>query len=251
MRNFNCWPGRRANTPAGRNPTTTQRIHEPRRRYLGPLSSKLQAPSFLALVLRLGRVPGADLMVEICRRSAEMGHLIFLYEASEDVNRDAVTELRRRFPQIKIVGRANGYVRPEQMEALVDEINESEADILFIALGSPPEQWISKYADVLQVDLCLGIGGTLDTIVGKVPPPRSSSGNSGWSGSTGSPASRAASHGRSPCRNSPGRSVSKRPCSCPRTLKRNGGQRAEGGGNAGITTKDTKGTKRTEGRERR
>lgn len=119
---------------------------------------------------RIGRVAGADLMLEICRHSTEIGHRIFIFGASEDVNRDAVAELRRRFAQIKLVGRANGYVRPEQMETLVDEINESEADILFIALGSPrQEQWISKYAEVLKVDMCLGIGGTLDTIVGKVP----------------------------------------------------------------------------------
>jgi N-acetylglucosaminyldiphosphoundecaprenol N-acetyl-beta-D-mannosaminyltransferase len=118
---------------------------------------------------QIGRVPGADLTQEICRHSAEKGHRVFLYGASEEVNRDAVAELRRRFPGIRIAGRANGYVQQEDMENLVDQINDSQADILFVALGSPrQEAWMRKYGPGLKVKLCLGIGGTLDTIVGKV-----------------------------------------------------------------------------------
>jgi N-acetylglucosaminyldiphosphoundecaprenol N-acetyl-beta-D-mannosaminyltransferase len=118
---------------------------------------------------QIGRVPGADLMQEICRHSAEKRHRLFLYGASEDVSRDAVVELRRRFPGIMIVGRANGYVPQEDMEDLVDRINDSRADILFVALGSPrQEAWMQKYGPGLKTKLCLGIGGTLDTIVGKV-----------------------------------------------------------------------------------
>ena len=118
---------------------------------------------------QIGRVPGADLMQDICRHSAAKGHRLFLYGASEEVNHDAVAELQRRFPGINIVGRANGYVAQEHMEDLVDLINDSQADILFVALGSPrQERWMHKYGPGLKVKLCLGIGGTLDTIIGKV-----------------------------------------------------------------------------------
>ena len=118
---------------------------------------------------RIGRVPGADLMQEICRHSAQKGHRLFIYGASEEVNRDATDKLRQRFPGIMIVGRSNGYVPPEEMEGLVDRINDSEADILFVALGTPKqEEWMNRYGPMLKVSLCLGVGGTLDTIVGKV-----------------------------------------------------------------------------------
>lgn len=118
---------------------------------------------------RIGRVPGADLMQEICRHSAEKGQRLFIYGASEEVSRDASNVLRRRFPGIMIVGRSNGYVPPEEMEDLIDRINDSAADILFVALGSPKqEEWMKRHGPMLKVSLCLGIGGTLDTIVGKV-----------------------------------------------------------------------------------
>jgi N-acetylglucosaminyldiphosphoundecaprenol N-acetyl-beta-D-mannosaminyltransferase len=55
------------------------------------------------------------------------------------------------------------------MKESIDSINRSGADILFIALGSPKqEQWIGRYLPGLNVKVCQGIGGTLDTIAGTV-----------------------------------------------------------------------------------
>ena len=120
--------------------------------------------------LRAERVPGADLMQEICALAERRGFRIFIYGAKEDVNRGAVDRLRERHPAIRIVGRANGFVTEEQMDALVEEINASKAQVLFVALGSPrQEEWMFKYLHRLEtVRVCQGIGGTLDTIVGTV-----------------------------------------------------------------------------------
>jgi N-acetylglucosaminyldiphosphoundecaprenol N-acetyl-beta-D-mannosaminyltransferase len=115
------------------------------------------------------RVPGADLMQQICARSVGKGHRIFIYGASEEVNRGAVEELQRRYPGINIVGRANGYVKPEEMDALVERINGAGTDILFVALGSPrQEEWLYAHLPKLKLKLAQGIGGTLDTITGHV-----------------------------------------------------------------------------------
>ena len=118
---------------------------------------------------RIGRVPGADFMQEICRHASEKGYRVFIYGATEEVNVASVAKLKQRYPGLQIAGRANGYVSSDAMEALVDEINDSEADILFVALGSPrQENWMRDNGPGLKVPLCLGIGGTLDTVVGKV-----------------------------------------------------------------------------------
>lgn len=108
-------------------------------------------------------------MQNICARSARKGHKLFIYGASEEVNKGAVAELERRYPGINIVGRANGYIKDEDMEGLVESINQSGADILFVALGSPrQERWMQAHLPNLRVKLCQGIGGTLDTITGRV-----------------------------------------------------------------------------------
>ncbi len=59
---------------------------------------------------------------------------------------------------------------PANMPDLVKQINESEADILFLSLGSPKqEKWYAAHRDALRhVRVVQGIGGTLDTIVGTV-----------------------------------------------------------------------------------
>jgi N-acetylglucosaminyldiphosphoundecaprenol N-acetyl-beta-D-mannosaminyltransferase len=119
---------------------------------------------------RLKRVPGVELMHNICRLSAKKGYKVFVYGAKEKVSSEACDRLRVLYPGLRIVGRANGYVEEKDMAALVNQINGSEADILFLALGSPrQENWYARHRDALKtVKVCQGIGGTLDTIVGTV-----------------------------------------------------------------------------------
>lgn len=118
---------------------------------------------------RLRRVAGADLMQRICAAAHGKGYRLFIFGASEDVNREAVEILRRRHPGIGIVGRSHGYVQPIEMDRLIDRINAAGTDILFVALGSPrQEEWMHRYLPRLHVKICQGIGGTLDTITGAV-----------------------------------------------------------------------------------
>jgi N-acetylglucosaminyldiphosphoundecaprenol N-acetyl-beta-D-mannosaminyltransferase len=115
------------------------------------------------------RVPGADLMQELCSMAATKGYPIFLFGAKEEVSASAAAKLQARFPSLEIAGRANGYVPVDQMDELVETINRSGAKILFVALGSPrQERWIAEHRSRLQVRVIQGIGGTLDTIAGNV-----------------------------------------------------------------------------------
>lgn len=120
--------------------------------------------------VRIERIPGVDFFYDLCRLARDQGRGIFIYGAREEVNQKAVDKLIELYPGIRIAGRSNGYVMPDQMDGLIDQINASGAEILFIALGSPKqEKWYESYKDTLQhVKVCQGIGGTLDTIAGTV-----------------------------------------------------------------------------------
>jgi len=118
--------------------------------------------------LKVTRITGVELMLELCKEAELKGYKIFIYGAEEAVNKNSVEQLKLVYPSISIVGRCNGYISEEEMESLIKRINDSNADILFIALGSPKqEKWIQKYLPVLNTKICLGIGGTLDVISGK------------------------------------------------------------------------------------
>lgn len=118
---------------------------------------------------RMERVPGSELMPAICAMAARKSYRIFLYGAAPDVNRKAREVLAERYPGIQIAGGRDGYVKDEEMPNLIDEINASAAQILFIALGSPRQElWMEKYLPQLNVKICQGVGGTFDVIAGKV-----------------------------------------------------------------------------------
>ena len=119
---------------------------------------------------RLTRVPGSEFIADICNLAIREEFGVFLYGASEKVNKASVEKLKNRYPSLQIVGRSNGYVKEEEMDGLIEKINASKAEILFLALGSPKQEiWFATYKDHLKhVRVCQCIGGTLDTIAGNV-----------------------------------------------------------------------------------
>jgi N-acetylglucosaminyldiphosphoundecaprenol N-acetyl-beta-D-mannosaminyltransferase len=119
---------------------------------------------------KLERVPGSEFIFDLCRLAVQEGCGVFFYGAEEEVNRRSAEILTERYPGLKVAGRANGYVKEDEMAGLIQKINESGAKILFVALGSPKqEKWYAVHRDALtHVRIVQGIGGTLDTIAGKV-----------------------------------------------------------------------------------
>lgn len=125
-----------------------------------------------AKLLGLGamqRVPGSELMPALCAHAARRGYSVFLFGASADVNEQACAVLRARYPGLRIAGSQNGYVTDQGMPALIDSINSSGAQILFVALGSPKQElWMDRHRSALKVKVCQGVGGTFDVIAGRV-----------------------------------------------------------------------------------
>jgi N-acetylglucosaminyldiphosphoundecaprenol N-acetyl-beta-D-mannosaminyltransferase len=119
---------------------------------------------------RLVRVPGSEFIFDICRLAQEEDKGVFVYGAKEEVNRKSCKVLAERFPDLKIVGRSNGYMKDDAMPGIIEKINASGAAVLFLGLGSPKqEKWFEKYKSQLKhVRVVQGIGGTLDTIGGTV-----------------------------------------------------------------------------------
>jgi len=120
--------------------------------------------------VKIERVPGSELMPAICERSVEKGYKLFLYGASPETIEQAVNKLNKKYPGIQIVGFQHGYLPEEKMPDLIERINQSEANILFVALGSPKQElWMDCYLGQLDnIRVCQGVGGTFDVIAGTV-----------------------------------------------------------------------------------
>jgi N-acetylglucosaminyldiphosphoundecaprenol N-acetyl-beta-D-mannosaminyltransferase len=117
---------------------------------------------------RMKRVPGSELMPEICKLAAAERHSVFLYGAKPRVVDRTRALLIQHYPGLRIVGARDGYVPDSGMDELIDDINSSGADILFVALGSPRQEfWMDRFRSRLRVKVCQGVGGTFDAICGE------------------------------------------------------------------------------------
>ena len=115
------------------------------------------------------RVAGFDLSCSLMQRMSTFGGSVFLFGSKPGVAEMAANTLTERYKGLKIAGTRNGYFKPEDEEEIVNEINNSGADLLLVCLGAPKqEKWIYKYKDKLGVKLCIGAGGSLDVIAGTV-----------------------------------------------------------------------------------
>ena len=113
------------------------------------------------------RVAGFDLTCALLERIAKTGDGVFLFGAKPGVAETAKEKLEEKYPGIVVSGTRNGYFKPEEDEEIVDEINNSGAKLLLVCLGAPKqEKWIAMHKDKLKVNLCMGVGGTLDVLAG-------------------------------------------------------------------------------------
>lgn len=115
------------------------------------------------------RVAGYDLYLRLLAEAAVKGIPVYFFGGSPGVAEAAAEEGKRRWPELQVVGCRNGYFKPEEETFIVETINGSGAKMLFVALGAPrQEKWLSRYAEVLQPSLLMGIGGSFDVLAGKV-----------------------------------------------------------------------------------
>jgi N-acetylglucosaminyldiphosphoundecaprenol N-acetyl-beta-D-mannosaminyltransferase len=115
------------------------------------------------------RVPGVDLFQEILAVCATDGFRPFFLGATSDVLHRAAGVIGKKFPTIQFAGLKDGYFGPDQEEEVVEQIINSKADCLFIAMPTPrKERFLSAYRDRLGVPFIMGVGGSLDVISGYV-----------------------------------------------------------------------------------
>jgi N-acetylglucosaminyldiphosphoundecaprenol N-acetyl-beta-D-mannosaminyltransferase len=126
------------------------------------LASKLKGGAITS------RVTGVDMMERLIRFAAEENHKVFLYGAKEEVVAEAKRKLEAKYPSLNISGYENGYIKNN--DALVKKINDSEAELLFVAMGSPRQElWIRENMPKLHhVKVFQGVGGSFDVFAGHV-----------------------------------------------------------------------------------
>jgi N-acetylglucosaminyldiphosphoundecaprenol N-acetyl-beta-D-mannosaminyltransferase len=115
------------------------------------------------------RVAGIELVERVCADCARDNIPIFLLGGAEGVAKQAASELTQRHPGLKIAGVHDGYFSDADDAAVAREIRKSGARLVLVALGFPRQElWVHSHAVVLGPVVCIGIGGSLDVISGRL-----------------------------------------------------------------------------------
>ena len=115
------------------------------------------------------RAAGYDIARKVLEKLNYTNHKLFLFGGKPGVADEAAANLKKEYPGLNIVGTRNGYFSADDEADIVNEINASGADIVFVCLGAPKqEKWINAHKDELKVRVAMGIGGSLDVFAGRV-----------------------------------------------------------------------------------
>jgi len=113
------------------------------------------------------RVTGCDLFFRLISLASRKGWGVYMLGASAESNAAARSALHERHPELRIVGSQDGYF--EDSQRVVEDINASGADLLFVAMGSPKQEyWIRRHRQDIAVSFCMGVGGSFDVASGRV-----------------------------------------------------------------------------------
>jgi len=116
------------------------------------------------------RVTGTDLMKKIVEMSQEKTWKIFLLGASSGIAKKVTKKFSKKHPNVKFVGCHAGTPHIKDEMEICELINEAKPDILFVAYGSPDQEfWIHRNLFKLNsVKVAMGVGGAFDFHAGRV-----------------------------------------------------------------------------------
>ena len=116
------------------------------------------------------RVCGPEFMPHLLHSLKGRRH--YFYGASPETLNSLIAWVQGNYPEAIIAGFHSPPFRPltpEEDAAVVDEINASKADIVWVGLSTPKqERWMAAHAQRLSVGALIGVGAAFDMHAGNV-----------------------------------------------------------------------------------
>ena len=117
------------------------------------------------------RVPGPDLMPKVFEMSKEKGYRHFFYGSTENTLGMLKKKIEEKYPYLEIAGMYSPPFRKlteEEDRDVIQMINESKADFIWVALGAPKQEiWMAEHKGKINA-IMLGVGAAFDFEAGTV-----------------------------------------------------------------------------------
>lgn len=111
------------------------------------------------------KIPGAEFWLDIIGRF-QNEKSFYLIGSAQEVIEETVAKLHREFPDVQIVGYRNGYLKPEDIATLKQDLATLKPGVVFVAQGSPRQEFLMEELMAVHPALYMGLGGSFDVYCG-------------------------------------------------------------------------------------
>lgn len=123
------------------------------------------------------RVTGYYLSLKLLDIANENNYSLYLLGCEDGVAKVAAENIKNTYPNIRIAGYHHGYFKGshnghknhEEEIKIIDDINSSNPDIIFVGLGFPKQEiWIDTNKKNIKGKIIIGNGGVMNILSGNV-----------------------------------------------------------------------------------
>lgn len=115
------------------------------------------------------RVAGMDILHSLCQQASEQQIKVFFLGSQQSILDKMQTRLEKEYPNLEIAAMKPLPFHPlssSENEALIQEIHDSGAGLVFLSLGCPKqEKWIAEHQGRVQA-VMIGLGGVFPVYAG-------------------------------------------------------------------------------------
>jgi N-acetylglucosaminyldiphosphoundecaprenol N-acetyl-beta-D-mannosaminyltransferase len=126
-----------------------------------------------ALGHKAGRVYGPDLMQKAADGGTEKGWKHFFLGGNPGIGERVGKRLSTENKDMQIVGYFSPPFRKmdeNEVQQMVTAVNAAKPDIVWVALGSPKQEyWMAEFRDRLRTHVLIGVGAAFDFLAGAKP----------------------------------------------------------------------------------
>lgn len=107
------------------------------------------------------KIPGSEFWLDIVNRF-QTSKKFYLIGSTTEVIESTVSRLKKEYPHVKIVGYQNGFLERGDKEKLFHNLQDTRPDIIFVAQGSPRQEFLMDELMEHYPALYMGLGGSFD-----------------------------------------------------------------------------------------
>ncbi len=107
------------------------------------------------------KIPGSEFWLDIVSVFSKEKSF-YLLGTTADVIENTVSKLKEEFPNINIVGYRDGFLKDDDKETLKETLLTLKPDVVFVAQGSPRQEFLMDELIQIHTALYMGLGGSFD-----------------------------------------------------------------------------------------